>query len=235
MSITIKNVIDNMPKNSKGNDSNQIIFLTKQTKGNLSSFCSEEGWQDASMRAADAFFAKIGEQSSINDLEKIGYGLIALAGQDPCYKKSWKRGAWNNPAIKDALEDAVRAAGDIALLISNLPECLKRVKTASAGTKKNNDPVAARADRLLLASKIPKKISVTIEQFERNPDVVDEVLYRAKGMCGYCKMPAPFIRSSDGEPYLEVHHIKFLSQGGEDTVDNAIALCPNCHRKAHFG
>jgi 5-methylcytosine-specific restriction protein A len=26
-----------------------------------------------------------------------------------------------------------------------------------------------------------------------------------------------------------------LSTGGEDTLENAIALCPNCHRRAHFG
>jgi 5-methylcytosine-specific restriction protein A len=34
---------------------------------------------------------------------------------------------------------------------------------------------------------------------------------------------------------LEVHHKKQLSEGGEDTVENAIALCPNCHREAHYG
>jgi len=26
-----------------------------------------------------------------------------------------------------------------------------------------------------------------------------------------------------------------LSEGGEDTLENAIALCPNCHRKMHYG
>lgn len=36
-------------------------------------------------------------------------------------------------------------------------------------------------------------------------------------------------------PYLEVHHIIFLAQGGDDTVDNAEALCPNCHRRKHYG
>jgi 5-methylcytosine-specific restriction endonuclease McrA len=31
------------------------------------------------------------------------------------------------------------------------------------------------------------------------------------------------------------HHVKQLAHGGEDTVENAIAVCPNCHRKAHHG
>ncbi len=26
-----------------------------------------------------------------------------------------------------------------------------------------------------------------------------------------------------------------LSQGGEDTIAHAAALCPNCHREAHHG
>ncbi|MGH8437576.1 MAG: HNH endonuclease [Pseudomonas sp.] len=33
----------------------------------------------------------------------------------------------------------------------------------------------------------------------------------------------------------EVHHKVRLADGGLDTVENAIAVCPNCHRQAHFG
>jgi hypothetical protein len=102
------------------------------------------------------------------------------------------------------------------------------IKKSLAGTPE------ARRNRLTKAPKIPKKFSVTSVAFERNPDVVAEVLERAKGICGRCKHPAPFVRRSDQSPYLEVHHIKPLAQGGEDTVANAIALCPNCHRKAHY-
>ncbi|MCD9544043.1 hypothetical protein GLP24_04155 [Photobacterium carnosum] len=46
---------------------------------------------------------------------------------------------------------------------------------------------------------------------------------------------APFTKKSNGEPYLEVHHIKPLSQGGEDSLENVKAICPNCHREMHFG
>lgn len=35
------------------------------------------------------------------------------------------------------------------------------------------------------------------------------------------------------KPYLESHHIIWLAAGGADSVDNTIALCPNCHRKMH--
>ena len=71
--------------------------------------------------------------------------------------------------------------------------------------------------------------------FNRNPYVVAEVLERANGKCEFCNQFAPFNRISDGTPFLEVHHIKSLSDGGKDTIENAIALCPNCHRGAHYG
>lgn len=92
-----------------------------------------------------------------------------------------------------------------------------------------------RQARLARAPKKPSKRTATITVFDRNPDVVAEVLERANGICEDCGEPAPFIRARDGAPYLEVHHNTPLSQDGDDTVENAIALCPNCHRKAHYG
>lgn len=74
-----------------------------------------------------------------------------------------------------------------------------------------------------------------IGKFKRNPDVVAEVLFRANGICEECNCKAPFNRKSDGTPYLEVHHKISLSDKGEDTVENCIAVCPNCHRKLHYG
>jgi hypothetical protein len=71
--------------------------------------------------------------------------------------------------------------------------------------------------------------------FKRNPAVVAAVLLRAKGTCERCHTCAPFLRAANKEPYLEVHHKARLADGGSDHPDNALALCPNCHREAHFG
>ena len=92
-----------------------------------------------------------------------------------------------------------------------------------------------RIKRLKSARKKPKQKIVSTIVYERNSDVVAEVQYRAKGICEKCLKTAPFDRKSDGSPYLEVHHEVPLAKGGDDTVENAIALCPNCHREAHFG
>ncbi len=84
-------------------------------------------------------------------------------------------------------------------------------------------------------NKKPKKITIKSTSYIRNPYVVVEALERANGVCEKCKKEAPFIRKSDNSPYLEVHHIKPLSEDGEDSVENVLALCPNCHRELHFG
>ena len=34
-------------------------------------------------------------------------------------------------------------------------------------------------------------------------------------------------------PWLEIHHIKELADGGETTYENMIVLCPNCHTRVH--
>lgn len=92
-----------------------------------------------------------------------------------------------------------------------------------------------RAARMAARNNKPQVKFVLTKQYDRSPHVVAEVLLRAKGICESCGAAAPFYRKSDGTPYLEVHHKKQLSHGGDDTVENAIALCPNCHRKSHFG
>jgi len=98
-----------------------------------------------------------------------------------------------------------------------------------------NEPRKDRLTRLKAANKKPSTITVLTEAYRRNPDVVAEVLFRADGKCERCTSAAPFLRTKDRTPYLEVHHIIQLAKGGEDTVENAIALCPNCHRELHFG
>lgn len=105
----------------------------------------------------------------------------------------------------------------------------KEVKKSLASSATN------RRKRLKESSPKPKQVQVISKAYIRNADVIAEVLHRASGICEECGRDAPFTRASNLTPYLEVHHIIPLSENGEDTVANAIALCPNCHREAHFG
>ena len=76
------------------------------------------------------------------------------------------------------------------------------------------------------------KSEVTTTQFVRNIYVSEYAKRIAKGKCDLCGKQAPF-RDKNKKPYLEEHHVIWLSQGGTDTIDNTVALCPNCHRKMH--
>lgn len=69
--------------------------------------------------------------------------------------------------------------------------------------------------------------------YNRSAEVAKETRKRAAGICQLCNQPAPFI-DKKGNPYLEVHHITWLSRGGEDSSLNTVALCPNCHTRMHI-
>lgn len=92
-----------------------------------------------------------------------------------------------------------------------------------------------RQRRLKNAPKKAKKRTVVCDIFDRNADVVAEALFIAKGRCQGCHEAAPFNRRIDRTGYLEVHHKLPLSLGGDDTLENSIALCANCHRREHYG
>ena len=86
--------------------------------------------------------------------------------------------------------------------------------------------------RALNSAKRAGSRNVVSKQYERNVWVSEYAKRRACGICQLCNNPAPF-KDKDGRPYLETHHIVWLSKGGEDSIENTVALCPNCHRKMH--
>ncbi len=78
----------------------------------------------------------------------------------------------------------------------------------------------------------PRVQRLVVGRYARSPSVARETLRRAGGICELCGQPAPF-RDINGEPFLEVHHIIPLAEGGPDDLSNTAALCPNCHRAVH--
>lgn len=67
----------------------------------------------------------------------------------------------------------------------------------------------------------------------RSNAIREYALKRSVGRCEGCSEPAPF-RTASGTPYLEVHHMLQVADDGPDEPENVIALCPNCHRRAHL-
>ena len=135
----------------------------------------------------------------------------------------------NQPLIREVYDRWLAKSGAITTLEAHLAQESAALATALVRTQ------ADRAARLAAADPMPKTTTVTATVYLRNPDVAAIVLLRANGSCEACGKPAPFRKRADGTPYLEVHHRLPLAEHGPDTVANAIALCPNCHRQAHHG
>lgn len=93
-------------------------------------------------------------------------------------------------------------------------------------------PLNELAVRAGKASVKPRQIESTSSTYVRDSFVAAYAKKAAGGVCALCGADAPFRTTSD-EPYLESHHIDWLSRGGHDSTDNVVALCPNCHRKMH--
>lgn len=55
------------------------------------------------------------------------------------------------------------------------------------------------------------------------PTALERLLYELAGhRCTICTAP-----------WMEIHHIDELSEGGNTEFDNLIVLCPNCHTRVH--
>lgn len=74
---------------------------------------------------------------------------------------------------------------------------------------------------------IPQKVSNHVSYLAA---IRKKVILRAGGHCQLCGMEAPF-KGLDGTPYLELHHVVPVCEGGSDDISNLVALCPNCNRK----
>lgn len=88
-------------------------------------------------------------------------------------------------------------------------------------------------DRVSKSNPISNEYKTVVKQYVRSAYVVEYAKRLAKGVCQLCDQPAPF-HDKKGIPYLETHHIVWLARGGEDTISNTVALCPNCHKRMHL-
>ena len=93
-----------------------------------------------------------------------------------------------------------------------------------------------RARALQAARETPQLAGIAARRslYRRSAAVRRYVLARAAGICESCTDPAPFI-TMQGEPYLEPHHTRRLSDGGPDDPRFVGAVCPSCHREIHHG
>ena len=75
--------------------------------------------------------------------------------------------------------------------------------------------------------------------YARNPEIAKKCIVLSNYKCNLDENHESFI-TKKGKPYMEAHHLIPISyqdyfEYSLDVEANIISLCPNCHRKLHYG
>lgn len=122
---------------------------------------------------------------------------------------------------------------NIAQTISNFVQSVALFKSEVAASDESNLTDDELKKKAKAAQKKPKSSTTVSITFSRSQHVASYSKKRANGRCDLCRDAAPF-NDCSGLPYLECHHIVWLAHGGTDSIENTVALCPNCHKKMHI-
>ncbi len=138
--------------------------------------------------------------------------------------------------IREIMEDVLPINGVLRLIDAHSFIWIIQQKRFITWTPNNDESIKIELE---IEDHLQKDITGSVGRrrivsnaYARSAAVAKETRKRAKGICQLCRQPAPF-NDKKGEPYLEVHHIEWLSRGGEDSTANTAALCPNCHTRMH--
>jgi len=107
-------------------------------------------------------------------------------------------------------------------------------------TDETEDAVYSQINMELLANRAnnvnprPGQIQQTVRVYPRNNILKNYVKRRSNHACEMPNCDYIAFTKMDGEKYIEIHHVVPLSEDGEDSVLNTVALCPNCHRALHY-
>lgn len=172
-------------------------------------------------------FAKVYECDEVDSFETLYFEIFSHPGFVTCNNKS-------NHTHSSALELYRRFVSHLEA-ISNTPILQEEFEKEE---KVNKDKARSLSDAELIEriaqkkNKLSKERKVVSTSYSRDQEIAEYAIRRANGKCDLCQMDAPFVKS-DGTPYLESHHVDWLSRGGKDVIENVSAVCPNCHRKIH--
>lgn len=120
---------------------------------------------------------------------------------------------WNtdilSAPILDLPIDEPELTSNYEMLLENYSKLSRKFKEEAVGTITSSKP---------------------LRRYKRSREARDLVIARSKFKCEYTKCTGmPPDVDSQGKPILQVDHIKPLSEGGSDSPNNMIAICPNCH------
>ena len=201
-----------------------------------------EEWTDEELRAAVESYLEMGKAVRTGEALNKAAEYRALSERFPTRTaKSFEFRAQNISHVLDlqgrtwipGLRPAKNVGTNVAIRIEAiLAELENRTPNPDVAFENEARQLEGKQEDPPRGEPNPKATTSSATTYARSPEVKAWVLAEAGGVCEACGNPAPFYRA-DGEPFLEVHHVRYLGEGGSDTVSNAVAVCPNCHRGFH--
>ena len=165
--------------------------------------------------------------------EALGEGQVRYIGKASCLGHHWEDRPDVHGKMRRAIvfELAVEPTGDSGA--DGVEEHIEKYDGSSQRwwTRPQRE---LRALALQKPSSSASKEETRQAVYRRSKAVQVYVKRRAEGRCEGCGNEAPFM-TPQGRPYLEAHHVRRVSDGGPDHPRWVIALCPNCHRRVHYG
>lgn len=134
--------------------------------------------------------------------------------------------------MKSRIQGPLRLNPEVFQYVHQIEKMQDSPDEQKADAEKLSD-VALNRLAIRYSKQTVKSRTLKSKVYIRNQYIAEYIKRRAKGICQLCGQPAPF-SDINGAPYLEAHHIIWLSRGGTDSIDNTVALCPNCHMKMHI-
>jgi 5-methylcytosine-specific restriction protein A len=214
-----------------------FIFIFSGSTGEAYGY--EDGWQDAEQTFLYSGQGQLGDMNftlgnrAIRDhvvdgrqlllFEALGKGLVRFSGEFVCAGYDFGTGPDRDGTVRRTIRFILAP--------------IERGEVPDEPLQEERADLTTLRDRAITAS-LPAPTANWREARTilraRSQVVKAYVLQRAEGICELTGEPAPFL-TKGRQPYLEVHHIKRLSDGGLDHPVNCAAISPTAHREIHHG
>ena len=77
-----------------------------------------------------------------------------------------------------------------------------------------------------------EKITINGKIYKRHNYLMVQIKKYRDYKCQFCSTT---ILKANGDYYIEACHIKPKAEGGKDSLNNILILCPNCHKLFDYG
>jgi 5-methylcytosine-specific restriction endonuclease McrA len=121
-------------------------------------------------------------------------------------------------------------------IVSRDDDVIEDVRTAYEDTAVSANERLSREDLMTRVKQVkpnPDARTVETKRYNSAPAIKAFAHNRSAHKCEMPRCEYEGFNKYSGGKFIEIHHIKPLSEDGDDSIINVAALCPNCHRKMH--